>query len=67
MSEESRLNRLLRINAYERVLTAEEREEAVNLIAGPPDGDECWLCKRPSVGGTRLCADHAYYALVTRK
>lgn len=66
MAEESRLNQLLRINAYDRELTNVERMEAIRLM-GEEDGDKCWLCGEPSVGGTRLCGGHAYYALATRK
>ena len=62
----SRLQHLLETNAYKRKLTDREWGEAVQLM-DDTDGDKCWLCGEPSVGGTQLCHGHAFYALATRK
>ena len=64
-----RLLQLLVINSTERPLTKTERTEAIQLmgLGNGPDGKKCFLCGSEGVGGCDICADHAYYAMVTRK
>jgi len=69
VDEKPRLCELLEINATQRVLTEEEREEAIRLMGkgNGPDGKKCFLCGKEGVGDVSLCGSHAYYALATRK
>lgn len=73
IAEKSRLQELLEKNAYGDGLSLEERLVATELIRNPElSTEECWVCKmherqNKAIFDTRLCSDHAYYALVTRK
>ncbi len=67
--EGSELQKLMRINAYERPLTQEERMDAYALMAGAERSDEnCHNCGNDkAIAGVGVCGVCAHYAVLTRK